>query len=579
MAVDEKFQAVITVDDRTSVPIRRIQQNLARIGDAPGLRRFGQISGRLSASFGGLVRATASMSAPLAAVGAVGAGAGLLHLARSASDSVGELDRFTTSTGLTIAELQELGAVARSTGGVELDNFVDSMQELQNAMREAAQGDSEEVAKLFKKLRIPITEMRNGRREVRSLASVLPDLAEAFRRNEDPAARIVMASRLMTDEGRKLIPMLVGGARGLAAARAEARQYAATLDNRTLDSVRRSRQGMINFSAAMEGVRLTIGARLAPILGDLGQHFADLIKQNREAVSERLGGWASEISTSLKGIDWREVADGMESIGRAMRSVNETVTNTTGWKNAFIGIGALLAAPFAAGALSAVVSLGKIVAFLGGPVTLAIAGIGTAIVTAWKYWDEITGFINKTNAAMKRLQDSAIASVLAGFREILGVVERIMDAWDRGQGFQSPAAPASGQGQRRMGGRAGNLYDAPALDPDTGHPLFRRQSLEMDPDAGRSVLRPASYGRDADAEDRPFLDRQAARSPWAGMADRQAERRTSLWERPSEMQRGEVEVSVRFENAPPGTRVDAETRGRVARSPTLDVGYARLGVA
>jgi hypothetical protein len=541
MAVDEQFRAVISVDDRTARPIRQIQQNLRALSENTGLGRFAQVAGRIGASMAGLARTTASIAAPLAAVGALGAGAGLVQMARSASESVGELQRLSTITGLAVSDLQELGSVARSTSGVELDNFADSMQELQNAMREAASGDNKDVAALFKKLRIPLTQMRNGRREVRSLAEVLPELAEGFRLNTDPALRVVMASKLMTDEGRRLIPMLAGGARGLAEARAEARQYAATLDGETLQGVQRSRQGMMNFTAAMDGLRLAIGTRMAPALGELGQHFANLIKQNRDAIAERLGSWATEISTSLKGINWTEVAEGFESAGRALRTLNEMVKDTVGWKNAFIGLGALLAAPFAAGALSAIVSLGKIIAFLGGPVTLAIAGIGTAIVLAWKYWDEIKAFVEGVNTAMKRLQDDAIAAVLAGFREILAVVERIMDAWNRGQGFQSPAAPAPGQGQQRYGGRAGNLYDAPAIDPETGQPAFRRMSFGTEPRERPRIWGPAP----------------AAAAP----------------------REGALRVEVDFQNTPPGTRINTETTGTASRLPTLNVGYARMGVA
>jgi hypothetical protein len=542
MAVDETFRAVIAVDDRTSAPIRQIQQNLARLGENTGLTRLGRITGRISASMAGLVRTTANIAAPLAAVGALGAGVGLVQMARSATESVAELQRLSTITGLAVSDLQELGSVARATSGVELENFADSMQELQNAMREGASGDNKNIVALFRKMKIPLTEMRNGRREVRSLASVLPQLADAFHNTQDPAVRVAMASALMTDEGRRLIPMLAGGARGLEAARSEARQYAATLDGETLESVRRNRQGMMNFTASLDGLRLAIGTRVAPALGELGQHFAGLIRINREAIAERLGSWATEISASLKGVDWAGVATGMESVGRSLRTINETITNTVGWKNAFIGLGALLAAPFAAGALSALVSLGKIVTFLGGPLTWAIAGIGTAIVLAWTHWDEITGFIDKTNAAMKRLQDGAIAAVLAGFREILGVVERIMEAWNRGQAFQSPAAPMPSQGQNRFQGRAGGLYGGPAIDPDTGQPAFR----------------PMSFGG---AERQPLPSLWGPSSAPAGSRD------------------GKHRLEVEFLNTPPGTRVRTESTGSADRFPVLSVGYARMGIA
>jgi hypothetical protein len=188
------------------------------------------------------------------------------------------------------------------------------------------------------------------------------------------------------------------------------------------------------------------------------------------------------------------------------------------------------------------VSLGKIIAFIGGPVTVAIAGIGTAIVLAWKHWDRIKGFVEGVNAAMKRLQEGAIASVLAGFREILAVVERIMAAWNRGQAFQSPAAPEPGQGQQRWGGRARNLYQAPAIDPETGQPAFRRMSF-------------------GGAERQPLPSLWGPSSAPGGNRD------------------GKHRLEVEFLNTPPGTRVRTESSGNADRFPTLKVGYAQMGVA
>jgi hypothetical protein len=53
MAVDEQIRAVVTIDDRTSGPIRRIQQNLGALGGNCGLIRLGRITDRLSVSMGG----------------------------------------------------------------------------------------------------------------------------------------------------------------------------------------------------------------------------------------------------------------------------------------------------------------------------------------------------------------------------------------------------------------------------------------------------------------------------------------------------------------------------------------------
>ncbi|WP_159347955.1 hypothetical protein [Roseomonas harenae] len=114
-------------------------------------------------------------------------------IANSAAERVGELQRLSTITGLAVADLQELGSGARAMSGVELDNFTDSVQELQNAMGEGASGENKNIVALFRKMRIPLTEMRNGRREVRSLASVLPQLADAFQNTQDPPRSSVKA--------------------------------------------------------------------------------------------------------------------------------------------------------------------------------------------------------------------------------------------------------------------------------------------------------------------------------------------------------------------------------------------------
>jgi hypothetical protein len=86
------------------------------------------------------------------------------------------------------------------------------------------------------------------------------------------------------------------------------------------------------------------------------------------------------------------------------------------------------------------------------------------------------------------------------------------------------------------------LYQAPAIDPDTNQPAFRRMSF-------------------GGAEGQP---------------------RPSLWGPPSAPggnRDGKHRLEVEFLNTPPGTRVRTESTGTADRFPVLSVGYARMGIA
>jgi hypothetical protein len=536
MAIDEQFRAVISVDDRTAAPIRRIQQSLAGIAQTSGLARLGQVTGRLSASMGGLARATASIAAPLAVVGALGAGAGLVALMRVTVDAAGALTDLSARTGITVENLQAL-QFAAGQAGIGPEQLTGSLERLSRGMADASRGKNKDLAALFSRMRIPL---RDGNRRLRGVADVLPQIADALKNTRDPAVRTAAAFALFGRAGGPMLAMMADGSDGLKEMMQRWVELDGSINSANKGSLDEVGDAWNEVTTAMAGVRNAIVVRLAPALAPLFKQLATWISLQKEWLANGIRDGVLGLAEAIREIDFKQA---IIDAGQFLKSVNEGVKATIGWKNAFIGLGALLAAPFAAAALSAIVSLGKIIAFLGGPVTVAIAGIGTAIVLAWKYWDQIKGFVEGVNTAMKRLQDDAIAAVLAGFREILGVVERIMAAWDRGQAFQSPAAPEPGQGQRRMGGRAGGLYPGGMRDPDTGEPVFpQRQSL-TDP---------------------------------AATPDRR-----SLWRTPAPAlpQRVETDVNVRFENSPPGMRADAEVRGAGARAPNLNVGYARMGVA
>jgi hypothetical protein len=531
LAVDEQFRAVISVDDRTAAPIRRIQQNLSRIGENTGLIGLGRVATRLSMSMGGLARATASVAAPLAVVGALGAGAGLVALVRATVDSAGALTDLSAQLGSSVESLQSL-QFAAGQAGVGPEQLTGSLERLQRGMRDASVGGNKNLLALFRRMRIPL---RDARGQLRGAAEVMPQLADAFAKTSNPAVRTAMAFALFGRAGGPLIAMLSQGGDALKEQQERWRELDGSITEANKGALDEVGDRLGEVGTALVGVRNAIVVRLAPALGPLLERMATWIAANKELIATKVEAWFLRVVGAIERFDLEAAITKVDGF---LTKVNTTVEAMGGWERVIKLVGLALTA-------SLVAPLVKIGATL--------AGIFAATPPAW-----LLALIRFAGAP------AAIGGALFG-------LDRLGEQRDRtGTRQREQGKNFSGRGDltQGFGPRPEDPGDEPAAAP--APPRVPRPAL---PGTPFNPLADPTTGR-------PLFRLQSFRPGGSDMGDDMPTRRPSIWDRPSATpQRGEVEVNVRFENTPPGARVEAETRGAAVRAPTLNVGYARMGVA
>lgn len=280
--------------------------------------------------FSGLKAMSAKLKAWGAGIAGIGAGmagaaagvlaplAGMVNAFSEAGSSIADM---SARTGVSASKLSALGYAAGMTGA--------SIEDLEKGIR---------------------TMQKNG-----LSADKLGAVANKIASIKDPAKRTAYAMSIFGKAGASLIPMLSGGAAGLAEFQKEAERLGLVMSDEDAASADELGDAMDKVKGTIKGVGMQIGAALAPILTDLATRLAGLIsnviafvKANRPLV-----------------VTIASVAVGVLAAGTALMAVG----------------GIVAAAGAAIGGLVTVLSaVGAAIGVVLSPVGLLVAGIaaGTA---------------------------------------------------------------------------------------------------------------------------------------------------------------------------------------------------------
>jgi hypothetical protein len=179
---------------------------------------------RTSAAFNTLGAAASSLRtafAPLAAALSIG---GLIGMTRSALNAAGGLGELAEQAGVSVEGLQIL-RFAAVQAGISNQQLETGLQRLTRTLGDAGEG-SQEALSAFARLGVSI---RDSEGRLRTAEQVLPEIAEALSRIQDPATRAAAAVDLFGRGGQALLPILSQGAEGLRRAEQQARSFGAVL--------------------------------------------------------------------------------------------------------------------------------------------------------------------------------------------------------------------------------------------------------------------------------------------------------------------------------------------------------------
>jgi len=255
----------------------KVKAELVNVGESGerSLKKIERAGGKASRGLSSLGERARMLTTGMRALGgalvgaaAVGGLATLIDRSISAADAIGKT---ADKLGVGIEALQELRFAAQ-LAGVQQQTLDMGLQRFTRRVAEAAKGTGEAKQAL--------TDMgialRDQHGNIRRSEDLLNDVAEAFKRTEDPAERLRLAFKLFDSEGVAMVNMLVGGADALEATRRHARDLGIVLEEDLVRNAEKARDQLDTLGKVVSANLTRAILDLAPAIADVSSGLADL---------------------------------------------------------------------------------------------------------------------------------------------------------------------------------------------------------------------------------------------------------------------------------------------------------------
>ncbi len=542
--MDRMFRAIVTILDRTSEPLRKINAGISALGKPlreigasfadlareSGMTRLAGAVHGVGSALGRVAHQAMALLGPLAALGGALSIAGLWEMARSAGAFGAAIYRSSQMTGVAAGELARLHYATTLAGG-ETEAFDKGIGRLNRTIGDALIGKNQAAAVMFNTLKI---SLRDANGHARAGAEVFYDLAEAVKRNENPIVRAQIAALAFGGKlGEGLIPVLAKGRDELERTGDEFDRLHGKMTDEGAAAAEAFTEEWRKLGVAIDGVRDAIGEALMPALRELLEGVREWLVVNREWLKEQVTEAIKAIGKAVREIDWRGIAAAAWLFSRALGGI----FNTLGPVGSGLVLLAVTLAPLIASVFALIGALGTLgVVLLATPIgwiLLAIAALVAAAAAIVIYWEPIAGFFKDIWAAIVAEFRSALAYIQPIVDAILAAVDRVRAslAW---LGAHLPHLKAEDMGS--VGGGVGGV-------PFKSFGDWLRETLP----SGGGLGQPLGGG----------LATPLPREGGAAAAP------------------AELKIGVSFDDAPPGMKVRTEARGTAP--PDVDVGYAWQG--
>lgn len=245
-----------------------------------------------------------------------------------------------------------------TTGATQLEDYTLKVEGAQKHHKTFT-GNLGSTAMAFADLGVKLTDSDG---KMRAQSDVMTDLAEKFKAMPNGTEKTALALKLFGKSGQAMLPFLNKGAEGIKELMKQSDAMGTTLGDKDTQAVKDNIKAQRDWGLALEGVQITIGKYLYPMLTKLTQWFtAQAIPKIKDLV-----GWI------------------VGSLVPALASFGEWVGKNTDWLIPLVGtIGALVAGikvwMVVQAALNVIMALNPI-----GLVVIAIAALVAGIVIAYK---------------------------------------------------------------------------------------------------------------------------------------------------------------------------------------------------
>lgn len=248
-------------------------------------RKLGGLGGKVS----GLTGLTVGPQGLAVAFGGALVG-GIAASIKATAAYADEVEEMSQRTGLSTETIQELGHAAKITG-TSIEGLEGSVKRMQRVIGDAEQGNKAAIKNLEQ---IGIA--------VEDIIALSPDeqfekITAAIAEIEDPTKKASAAMDIFGRSGTDLLPMLDGGAEGMAAMREEAHKLGIVMDEEAVRSAAEFQDKLDKLQGKLGGLQRALGGPMIDFLLDFAEKVESIANMLSFAAdqAQRFAEWVGRI--------------------------------------------------------------------------------------------------------------------------------------------------------------------------------------------------------------------------------------------------------------------------------------------
>lgn len=405
MADSWQLKAVLSAVDKLSPVLKQVG------GVAQSTRKY---LGDVAKSAGNV---GTKLGLPVAALSGVISGFSLMAVKNAVVGftEMGEaVQKGALKAGMSVEQYQRMKYVAEQSG-TSIEAMEGSLSKLNRQMGDAAAGKNKDIAGLMSRLGI---KMRDANGNIRSGVDLLPQLADAFQRNKNPAIQARMGMALFGKSYAEILPLLSEGSKGIEDNIKRFDKIKGVLGDGDIKDAKDLGDSFKDLDLVMKGFQGTIAKSLVPVLEPLIKQFTAWWVVNKKLVASKVSEMAKDLAAWIKTIDFGKL---LNDVGDFLKSIGTLIGWLGGAKNALIALVLFMNA----GAIMAMVEMGgavlRLVGWLGGPlltvlravwavmianpIGLLIAAVVGLAAIIYSNWDNIVAYVSSAWERIKAVFD------------------------------------------------------------------------------------------------------------------------------------------------------------------------------
>ena len=206
------------------------------------------------------------------AIGAAFAAAvvGVSAMVKKTIDAADSFSKLSAKSGIAVESLRELNYAA-SLSDVSTESLATGVRKLSQNMAAAAGGAKQQTA-AFDAIGVSV---KNVDGSLKGADQMVKELASKFATFKDGPEKAALAIELFGKQGAEMIPLLNGGAAGLAEMADEANRLGIVFDGDLAKNAEAFNDNLTRIQTSAEGAAVAITKELLPTLNNLAQAFVD----------------------------------------------------------------------------------------------------------------------------------------------------------------------------------------------------------------------------------------------------------------------------------------------------------------